>query len=236
MKKKYLFNRFKKPGKKKNKNYNNLFHLLRYLSYWISIPFIYLPFTPNQITFFANFLQVSSIIIIAYADGYFKFYGLLLYFIGGIFDFVDGNIARFKKKTSKKGIFYDQIGHVFVAPLFYIGIGVAAYNNNNDTFYLYITILMAMFVPIMSYQIGVSPKYFNKKSKKTSANQFITRSENKKTLFFIKKLVSGFYNYKIEFLFFAILFEILETLAIISAFYFVLRFFLQLYVDQKNIS
>ena len=79
---------------------------------------------------------------------------------------------------------------------------------------------MAMFVPIMSYQIGVSPKYFNKKSKKTSANQFITRSENKKTLFFIKKLVSGFYNYKIEFLFFAILFEILETLAII--WYFIL--------------
>ena len=126
--------------RKKNKNYNNLFHLLRYLSYWISIPFIYLPFTPNQITFFANFLQVSSIIIIAYADGYFKFYGLLLYFIGGIFDFVDGNIARFKKKTSKKVSFMIKLDMYLLRRFFILELELR-----------HITIIMIHFIYILQY-------------------------------------------------------------------------------------
>jgi len=233
---KEIFNRFKKPGESENKNYGLVFHTLRYLSYWISIPFIYLSLTPNHITLLTNILQVSSIFVVAYADGYFKLYGVLIYFIGGIFDFVDGNIARYKNKASKKGIFYDQLGHVLVGPLFFIGIGLAAYNNTLDVDYLYMTITMAMFVPLMSYQINVSPKYFSSKKKSTAADEFIKNRNNSNILFLLKKVVSWFYHFKIEILILAILMDQIETLAILSTIYFVIRFLLQLYLDQKNIK
>lgn len=230
------FNRFKKPGERENKNYGFVFHTLRYISYWVSIPFVYLPFSPNQITLLTNILQVISIFVVAYADGYHKLYGALIYFIGGIFDFVDGNIARFKNKISKKGIFFDQIGHVFVGPLFYVGIGLAAYNNTLNVNFLYMTILIAMFVPLMSYQISISSQYYKSNDKKNTVDDFIDKSNNHQVLYIFKKIISGFYHFKIEILVLAILLNQIETLAILSTFYFIIRFFLQLYIDQKNIT
>lgn len=236
MNRKEMFNRFKKPGERENKNYGFIFHLSRYLSFWVTIPFVYLPFTPNQITLLTNILQVSSIFVIAYAEGYNKLYGILIYFIGDIFDFVDGNIARYKNLNSTKGIFYDQIGHVFNGPLFFIGIGIAAYNNNYDILYLYMTIAMAMFVPLMSYQISVSPQYFKNKTNLTSADEFISKKKNNKILYLLKKVVAWFYHFKLEFLFIAILLNKIEILALLFTVYFIIRFFLQLYIDQKNIN
>lgn len=231
-----MFKRFKKPGEKENKNFGFIFHILRHLSYWISIPFVYAPFTPNQITLLTNTLQVSSVFVVAYAEGYNKLFGVLIFYIGGIFDFVDGNIARYKNQSTTKGIFYDQLGHVFVGPLFYIGIGLAAYNNNLDIKYLYMTITIAMFVPLMSYQISVSPQYFRTKIKQTAADNFVNNSSNKNTMQILKKLIAWFYHFKIEILAVAILINKLEILTVISTIYFVMRFILQLYLDQKKIK
>ncbi len=233
---KEMFNRFKKPGEREDKNHPFTYHMARYLSYWITIPFVYLPFTPNQITLLTNILQASSIFVVAYADGYNKLFGVLIFYIGGIFDFVDGNIARYKSQSSIKGLFYDQIGHVFIGPLFYIGIGLAAYNNNLDIKYLYMTIAMSMFVPLMSYQIGVSPQYFKTKEKQTAADNFVNNSSNKKIMYILKKSIAWFYHFKIEILAVAILINKLEILTVISTIYFVMRFILQLYLDQKNIN
>lgn len=233
---KEMFNRFKKPGEREDNNHPFTYHIARYLSYWITIPFVYLPFTPNQITLLTNILQASSIFVVAYADGYNKLFGVLIFYIGGIFDFVDGNIARYKSQSSIKGLFYDQIGHVFIGPLFYIGIGLAAYNNNLDIKYLYMTIAMAMFVPLMSYQIGVSPQYFKIKTKQTAADFFVNNSSNKKIMYILKKLIAWFYHFKIEILAVAILINKLEILTVISTIYFAMRFILQLYLDQKNIN
>lgn len=231
-----MFKRFAKPNEKENKNYGFVFHSLRYFSFWLSIPFVFLPFSPNQITLLTNILQVISVFVVAYADGYHKLYGVLIYFIGGIFDFVDGNIARYKSKISKKGKFYDQIGHVFVGPLFYVGIGLAAYNNTLNVNFLYMTILIAMFVPLMSYQISVSSQYYKSNNKKTAVDDIIDKSNNHQLLFIFKKIISGFYHFKIEILVLAILLNLIEVLAILSTIYFISRFFLQLFIDQKNIT
>jgi len=236
MTRKEMFDRFKKPGEKENKNYGYVFHALRYLSYWMSIPFVYLPFSPNQITLIANIFQSISIFFIIYLDGYMKLIGVLLYFVGDILDFVDGNIARYRKQTSKKGVFYDQIGHVILGPLFFLAITLSAYNNTNEIIYMYMSIIVAMFVPLMSYQISVSPTYFNIDSIKSSADTLIESSQNRNLMYFAKKSLSYFYHFKMEILILAILFNQLELLAYISTIYFVVRFFIQLYLDQRLIK
>ena len=109
---------FEKKGEASDKKYNQYFHFQRYISYWLSIPIYHSSLKPNQITFFSNFLQLLGVILIAFLPGYERIYGVLFYFLGGIFDFIDGNIARAKNLTSKKGIYFDQVGHVFLAPLF----------------------------------------------------------------------------------------------------------------------
>ena len=236
MKIKEMLERFKKPGEKENKNYGPIFHLLRYLSYWMSIPFVYLPFTANQITLIANLVQASSILVIINADGYDKLYGVLLYFVGDMLDFVDGNIARYRNQTSKKGVFYDQIGHVVLGPLFFLAVTLSAYNNTNEIIYMYMSITVAMFVPLMSYQISVSPKYFTTVTEKSSADELIEGSKINKLLFFAKKTIAYFYHFKMEILILAILFNQIELLAYISTIYFIVRFFIQLYLDQRMIK
>jgi len=233
---KEAFQRFAKPGEKENKNYGHVFHFFRYLSFWLSLPFIVIPLTPNQITLLTNILQVTATGIIAYADGYEKLYGVLLYFIGGIFDFVDGNIARYRNMQSNKGVFYDQIGHVFVGPLYYVAIALAAYGQTNEMLYLYCAIALAMFVPLMSFQIGVTPVYYTKKTTNTNENTATVNQEGQGVEFYLRKLISWFYHFKIEILVIAILLNILPELALVSVAYFVVRFFLQLYIDQKQID
>lgn len=228
---KHIFDRFRKPGELEDKNYNWFFHAQRYLSFWISLPFIYLPFSPNLITLLTNLIQITGLTVVVIYDGNDKLYGLLIYFIGGIFDFIDGNIARYKGLESLKGIFYDQIGHVFVGPIFFVSAALSAYFETRDVLFLYASTFLAMFVPLMSYQIANIRNYIDSA---TSSNSSVpTSGFNAK--FLMKRMIALFYHYKIELFAISIFLNIIPIFVYISCLYFFFRFFIQLYLDQKKI-
>jgi len=53
----------------------------------------------------------------------------LLLQIGYILDCVDGEIARYKKQQSVRGVYLDLIGHQFVIPMFLFFVGVGVYQR-----------------------------------------------------------------------------------------------------------
>lgn len=82
--------------------------------------------SPEIITFLGLFLTFSSIIPLIYLSGYIKylvFIGIIL--LAGYMDILDGELARYGGRTSKKGAFidstFDRITEVIIILYLYIG-------------------------------------------------------------------------------------------------------------------
>jgi hypothetical protein len=69
----------------------------------------------------------------------------LLVHLGYILDDTDGEIARFRKTSSKKGEYLDRIFHDITYPSLFIGISVGVYLNTHDWVILLLGMICAMF-------------------------------------------------------------------------------------------
>ena len=89
---------------------------LRPLSYPFTEILLKTSFTPNQISYFSNFLIIISIFLLHFNYNYFAFSLVFFYFI---LDCVDGEIARIKNLKSKKGaLIEDTLPSVFLVAFF----------------------------------------------------------------------------------------------------------------------
>lgn len=228
-----LFERFKKPGERNEKHLGYLFHFKRYLSFYCSIPFVYLPLSPNQITALANFVQLLGIVCIASLSDYHRLLGLCLYYLGDLLDFVDGNIARYQNECSVTGVFLDQLGHVLIAPLFFSAIGIAAYTDSNNIIFLYLAILLAMGPLVVSFQLVAIQQFIPQKKHEQQRKS----EKNNASLIqkFIRKSVSSPYYFKAELLLLAVLYNCVPALALLFAIYFPYRIFLQFIIDCRHL-
>jgi archaetidylinositol phosphate synthase len=75
--------------------------------------------TPNQITFVSLLFGIASALLYAYQHVYLAAAALLL---SGLFDFIDGGVARINHKSSKFGAAIDWIVDKYVDCLVLIGI------------------------------------------------------------------------------------------------------------------
>ncbi|HEY3422132.1 MAG TPA: CDP-alcohol phosphatidyltransferase family protein [Methanocellaceae archaeon] len=75
--------------------------------------------TPNQITFISLLFGIASALLYAYQHVYLAAAALLL---SGLFDFIDGGVARINNKSSKYGAAMDWIVDKYVDCLVLIGI------------------------------------------------------------------------------------------------------------------
>ena len=104
------------------------FYVGRKITYWMTIPFLNTNVTPNQITFLSIVLLVIGFLINCFA----RTQALMIvawccYFLWGMFDGVDGNLARYKKQVSKLGGIYDSMGGYAAYGLMYLGMGIGAF-------------------------------------------------------------------------------------------------------------
>lgn len=60
-------------------------------------------------------------------------------------DSVDGNIARIKKSSSIKGVYYDRLVHNISYPLSFFVLGFAMYASSDQLIYLIVLIIVAIF-------------------------------------------------------------------------------------------
>jgi phosphatidylglycerophosphate synthase len=101
-------------------------YVLRPLSYpgaWI---FIRLGFSPNAVTYLSALLCVAGFACLATGNALCAWIGFGLFFLFGVLDCVDGNMARVLKKTGPWGEWVDALGGYTAYATILLAIGVAS--------------------------------------------------------------------------------------------------------------
>lgn len=88
-------------------------------SIYITRALLHFSVTPNQATVASLLLGLAGCLLVFQFSWYFKLAGLVLLYLNVLTDKVDGEIARYRKTFSLKGIYLDEINHLVVPPLFW---------------------------------------------------------------------------------------------------------------------
>ncbi|MEW6407226.1 MAG: CDP-alcohol phosphatidyltransferase family protein [Patescibacteria group bacterium] len=118
----------------------------RHFSIYFTWFFVHTPITPNQLTFFQiilAWLAVFSLIIWQW-QGIIPW--IILMQLCFIFDLVDGEVARYKKKSSLFGVFLDSFGHVLINPAVYWSLSLFIYQQTTDIKIIYLAIFLSVFL------------------------------------------------------------------------------------------
>ena len=126
------------------------------------------------------------------------FIGLLLFHLSYIFDCVDGEIARFRKQVSAKGDYLDEIAHIMVIPLLWVGFGCYLYSLYGNVLLFVLCALNSLFSRDILFLVASlclvrngKEVTFNKRHEKINATENYTlRSEGLNALFVFPQTLS----------------------------------------------
>jgi phosphatidylglycerophosphate synthase len=115
------------------------------------------PVTANQVTFFALLLGVAGCVVFLAASKLFFLWFAVLLHLSYYFDHVDGQIARCKKQVSLSGMMFDFITHYIIYGAIVISLGMKAYFENGDVFYVFCGAVGA--ISLISFNLLEDSKY-----------------------------------------------------------------------------
>ena len=95
----------------------------RKLSIYLTWLLLHTGLTANQVTIISICSGFLGALSLLFAPGPWSLSGYLLFYGYFLLDKVDGEIARFKKEESLRGIFLDYMGHMIVPPLLPLSVG-----------------------------------------------------------------------------------------------------------------
>lgn len=213
------------------------FYIGRKLTYWMTIPFLYTPLSPNNVTFLSICILIVGFVVNCFANSK----GLLLvawvcYFLWSLLDGVDGNIARYRGQFSKLGDIYDTMGGYAAYALIFLGMGIGAWLNSgmlpkiSEGYYVVIGALSSIssIFPRLIYQkIKASFK------DDTSADKI---RKNKSLLRKIEMNVTSISGGAMVFSFIAIVVGVLDIFTLAYAFLNIMKMILSLYNIFKDME
>ncbi|TSC72227.1 MAG: hypothetical protein G01um101470_396 [Parcubacteria group bacterium Gr01-1014_70] len=109
-------------------------------SIYITLLLSHTPLTPNAITLLSILSGLGGAYFLLSPDWKIKFLALFLFYLNLLLDRVDGEIARYKKQFSLKGIYLDELNHYIIPPLFFLSL---AWGLKNITTYHESLVLLA---------------------------------------------------------------------------------------------
>jgi len=124
------------PETKKKFDKGNLwgFLVLRWTSFYPTWLLIRLGFSPNAVTILSLVAGVAGAALLAIGRNEMDIVGAALINLWNWLDYVDGNIARYKRTETSYGHFMDEtVGNVVIVAMG-IGSGIGAYNGNSPKF------------------------------------------------------------------------------------------------------
>ena len=99
----------------------------RFLSIYITKLFLLLGAVPNHATFFVFLFGILSAVFYSFGFYTYSLIGLLFHHLSFVMDAVDGEVARYKKMMSLKGVYLDLMNHILVTPLILVGITIGSF-------------------------------------------------------------------------------------------------------------
>jgi len=104
--------------------------MCRAMSTYLTKIFLYTGLTANPITIVWWPMGIISAFIFATGDYWMGVLAALILSLSFLIDFVDGEVARYRKQSSLLGVYLDYMAHYTINPLVMLGIGFGAYINN----------------------------------------------------------------------------------------------------------
>jgi phosphatidylglycerophosphate synthase len=104
-------------------------YFLKPVSVYATPLFVWLGLSPNQVTWIGFFVGVAACSLLAVGLQPYVTLGAWLYVVHRLFDHIDGNVARYTKRTSYYGHFLDSSLGAVVQLAFFLSIGIGAYRQ-----------------------------------------------------------------------------------------------------------
>jgi len=124
---------------------------------WWHIPFTFIskyftwvlvrtPITANFITIFGFLIGFIGLLLIGLGNNLFIFIGFIFLYVYYLTDEIDGEIARYKKQISLRGIYYDEVGHLIYLSCFFTSFGYNIYRRNSEFLYIILGFFASFFI------------------------------------------------------------------------------------------
>ena len=101
----------------------------RYISIYITKLFLYTPITPNQITLLGALIYMAGATLFISGSPLMIIIGGLVVRVAYLFDYVDGNVARYRGKASPEGDFLDSLVWSIPPVFLFIFLAFGIYQN-----------------------------------------------------------------------------------------------------------
>lgn len=131
--------------------------LVHEVGFYFTRIFINTRITSNQVTVIWLLLGLIGGIFLARGTYKWMLLGIVLYHLGHFFDCVDGDLARYRNKSSVKGIYLEQISHYITIVAVLIGLTIGVFRSLQNFLWLYIGgILIFSFVFAKLFSVNLS--------------------------------------------------------------------------------
>jgi phosphatidylglycerophosphate synthase len=215
---------------------------LRKFSIYLTKIFIYMGLTGNQITMMMMILGIISSFFFMPGKYYYSLIGIILFELHLLLDFVDGEVARYRKETSLKGTYLDYMTHAIVNPLIFIGLSIGAYFSNPLQIIPNWVFIVIGFITAYSQSVGgvlrlkkyellVDKNHFDK------LKELRFRYKNVRNLRGLKNSVIAFFRIGSGFnvLLFAVIFNLIPYLMLIYGLFMPFMFLLRFIKEIKKV-
>lgn len=102
--------------------------------------------TANFITIFGCITGLLGLLFVGFGNNVFIILGFILLYVYFLSDEIDGEVARYKKQVSIKGIYYDQVCHFIFLGCFFTSFGFNIYRVNSEFLYIILGFLGSLFI------------------------------------------------------------------------------------------
>lgn len=190
MKLKEIYDRAVPINKRKEEHYNFWVSIaLRPASILATAPFIKPRINPTTITKISVICLLIGFGFVSFGQTVsYKVIGWLFFFLWGVFDCVDGNLARINDMKSMLGDLWDTMGGYIAMVLIYFSAGIAAYYDSNMLYIIepHWYIILGGFCAIMS----IFPRLMMQKKKASYGESESVQALANKDAFSLSKIIA----------------------------------------------
>lgn len=119
-------------------------YVIRKVSILITWLLLHTPISANQATVIQVILGLAGAALLAFGGFKWSILALFLIQLGYVFDCVDGEIARYRKKPTVNGIFLDSLNHALVIPAMFLGLAIFSFYLVNESWVLIVGSVLAI--------------------------------------------------------------------------------------------
>src|SRR3989344_4737485 len=101
--------------------------IYRPISFYLAVPFVRLGFSANGVTLLRFLIAIVGFFLLARGGYALMLAGSVVLFFSALLDFVDGNVARFRKETSHFGTFLEDVTDTVVKAVIPLAVSIGLY-------------------------------------------------------------------------------------------------------------